>query len=107
MARDVGQWQRAAGDPQAKVEVVAALGALNGQGRDVNRDLDGRVVFAHPLDSGFQVGIAGYDDDGIRAGVQGVVDEVDGDVDVGFFSSGDKYCNWRGQAAARQVTGPS
>lgn len=88
MAWDVGQWQRAAGDANAEVEVVAALVGLRRQGRDVDRDFDGRVVLSDPVHGGLQVGIAGHNDNGIRAGVHRVVDEVDGYVDVGLFLFG-------------------
>ena len=40
VARDVGQWQRAAGDANAEVEVVAALVGLGQRGRDVHRDFE-------------------------------------------------------------------
>jgi hypothetical protein len=78
----------AASDADAEVEVVTALGGLGRLGRDVHRDFGGWMVLADPLHSRLQVGITGHDDDGIRAGVHGVVDEVDGYVDVGLFLFG-------------------
>lgn len=51
----------------------------------MHSDFDGWMVLANPIHSGLQVGIAGDDDDGIGASVHGVVDEVDGYVDVGLF----------------------
>lgn len=43
------------------------------------------MMFPHPLDGGLQVGIGGDDDHGLRAMVDGVVHEADGDIDVGLF----------------------
>lgn len=68
VVRDVGQWQGAAGDANAEVEVVAALGGLGWLGRDVHRDLDGRVVLSDPVHGGLQVGIAGHNDNRVRVG---------------------------------------
>jgi hypothetical protein len=88
MLGDFSQWQRAAGDTDAEVKVGAPLRGLGWQGWDVNGDLDGRVVLAHPLDGWFEVGVAGHDYEGIRAGVESLVNEMDGYIDVGLFLFG-------------------
>ncbi len=63
MARDFGQRQLAAGDSNADVEIVAALGGLGRQRGDVNGDFDRGMVLPQPLDRGLEVGVAGDDDD--------------------------------------------
>ena len=102
VARDVGKRQRATGDADPEVEIVATLVGLRRQSRDVHRDFDGGVVLANPIHSGLQVGIAGHDYDRICAGVHGVVDQVDGDVDVGLLFFGRKVLQlaWAGGGAA-------
>jgi hypothetical protein len=104
MVGDLSQWQWAAGDTDAEIKVVASLRGLGWQGRDVNGDLNSRVVLAHPLDGWFEVGIAGHNYEGIRAGVESFVNEMDSYIDVGLFLFGREVLQLPGQSAARQVT---
>ena len=88
MAGNIREWQRFAGDSHAVVIVVAPLTAFILQHRNVNGDFDGGMIPAHPFDGGFKVGVAGDNDHGIGEAADGVVQQVDGDVDVGLFFLG-------------------
>jgi hypothetical protein len=88
MSRNVSQRERFAGGAHTVVVIGTPLAVLVTQNGDVNGDFDLRVVAADPLDGGFEVRVAGDDDHGVGEAAEGIVEEVDGNVNVGLFLFG-------------------